>query len=310
MNFFERDKLVLALKAAVFVLMSWFIINTLFISRDFTAQWNLFTQNLQGSKVYLLLLAVLLMPLNWFIEAMKWRLLMEEEWREMPALIKGVLAGVTFGFITPGRSGEFVGRVMFSKREEKTKSFYLSSIGGIAQMAVTVAFGALFIQLWGNQVFLSGIITGVAIVFLVLYFRFDWLNSLLLSVGKLQKHNLVISNSELPSLNILIRVLGLSALRYLVYLLQYVLVFAFMGVSANWLLLLTHNGTLLLAQSLSPLMPLLDVSFRGGAAIYVYKQAAVNNIAVVSAALLVWLINLAIPALAGYVFILRYRKSS
>lgn len=308
MNFFERDKFLLALKALVFVLMSWFIINTLFVRNDFAQQWQVFVQNLKGAKAYVPVLLVLLMPLNWFLEAMKWRLLMKEDWSEMPALMKGVLAGVTFGFITPGRSGEFVGRVMFSKREEKAKSFYLSSIGGIAQMAVTVAFGAILIQGWLADVFISGIVTGVAIVFLLLYFRFDWLNSFLLSITKLQQYNLTINNSELPPVNVLLKVLGLSALRYGVYLLQYVLAFAFMGVSTNWVLLLTHSGTLLLLQSFSPLMPLLDVSFRGGAALYVYSQVAANGIAVVSAALLVWLVNLVIPALAGYVFILRYRK--
>lgn len=309
MPFFNRDKFLIAVKALVFVLMAWFIINTLFLKNDFTQQWKFFLQNLSGSKGYLLVFAVVLMPLNWLLETLKWRILMKEEWNQMPGLLMGVLAGVTFGFITPGRSGEFVGRVMFSKRQQKTKSFYLSAIGGIAQMVVTLVFGAVLVQFWTADALIAGVVIGVAVVFLLLYFRFDLFNGVLLSISKLQQHKLVIDNEELPSIPVLMHVLGLSALRYGVYLFQYVLVFEFMGVSNNFMLLLTHNAVLLLLQSLSPLMPLLDVSFRGGAALYVYSGVTVNNLAVVSGALLVWFINLVIPALLGYVFILRYRKN-
>lgn len=247
------------------------------------------------------------MPINWVLEAIKWRVLLQDERTAFTELMKGVVAGITFGLVTPARSGEFIGRVIYLDDAHKTKVFYLTGIGGIAQTAVTLMAGALCLAYMNFDSLVQGLALGLAVAVLFLYFRFDIINKLIVSFPILVKHGLTISHEELPTTQLQMQVLLISAMRYAVYLLQYVLVFMFFGVSTNALLLLVHSGLLLLVQSFSPLMPLVDISYRGGSALWVYRAVTDNNLAVLTAAVAIWLINLVVPAVVGYLFIVRKR---
>ncbi|MBS1614034.1 MAG: flippase-like domain-containing protein [Bacteroidetes bacterium] len=304
MNFSNRH-LLLAAKAAIFVLMAWLIADRLFLQNDIDNQWQLFTQHINGERFYLFIIAILFMPLNWVLETVKWRILLQSSYAPFKELMKGVIAGVTFGFVTPGRSGEFIGRVLYLNEQDKTKVFYLTGIGGIAQTAVTLLVGSLCLNVLVDDVFIQGIAMGLALICTLFYFRFDLLNRLINSFPFLVRKGLTIHNTEIPSTNLLLKVFGISAARYGVYLLQYVAVFMFFGVSTNALLLTAHNAVLLLVQSFSPLLPFMDISFRGGSALWVYGNISQNNIAILTAALSIWVINLVLPAVIGYVFIVR-----
>lgn len=292
-------------KAAIFVLMAWLIADRLFLRNDIGNQWQVFTHHLNGNRFYLFIIAILLMPVNWVLETVKWRILLQDVHAPFGKLMKGVIAGVTFGFVTPGCSGEFIGRVLYLDDKDKTKVFYLTGIGGIAQTAVTLLAGSLCLNAMQIDVFLQGLAMGLALVCTLLYFRFDLLNRLITSFPFLVRKGLTIPNTEIPSTRLLLRVFGISAARYTVYLVQYVAVFMFFGVSSHALLLAAHNAVLLLVQSFSPLLPLMDISFRGGSALWVYGTVSDNNIAILTAALAIWLINLVLPAVIGYVFIVR-----
>lgn len=292
-------------KAAIFILMAWLIANKLLLQNDFNEQRELFRQNMNGEKFYLFIIAFLLMPVNWLLETVKWRILLQDGKTSFVNLLKGIIAGVTFGFVTPARSGEFIGRVIYLDDAHKAKVFYLSSIGGIAQTAVTLVVGSLCLTAMNLDGFLQGLAVGLACCCVLFYFRFDVLNKLLSSVPFLVNNGLTISNEELPQPRVQIQVLTIAAVRYGVYLLQYMFVFMFFGVSMDALLLLLHNALLLLVQSFSPLMPWMDISFRGGSALWIYSDVTDNNIAVVTAAVCIWVINLVLPAVVGYVFIVR-----
>lgn len=311
MNIFNHPKILLAFKAAVFLVMTWYITDRLFLSNDFNAQFSLFKGSLQSSNVIYAFIAVLLMPLNWGIETLKWKWLINST-TSFTNLLQSVIAGITFGFITPARSGEFIGRVMYLNDTDKTKVFYLSSIGGIAQTAVTLVAGVFCVMLWSSNSMLNGLTVGVAVSFLFFYFRFDLFNQLISCSNFLSRKGLLIQNDELPAIETQLKVLFASLVRYLVYLIQYVLVLRFFEVSDSLLMLTVYSGVFLMAQTFSPLMPFLDISFRGGSMLYVFKDTDSNSVALLSVVTLVWFINLLIPALMGYLFILRkkgYPKS-
>ena len=302
MNIFRNQKFLVALKLSLFVLMVWFIADRLFLKNNFKQQADFFLLNFKTENSYLFLVAILLMPVNWILETIKWRLLIKSA-EPFPHLLKSIIAGVTLGFVTPGRSGEFVGRVLFVSEENKAKIFYLSSIGGIAQSVATLVAGVFFVFVWSGNSFFYGITIGVAVVFLLVYFRFDLLNQLISSNSFLAKHSLVIGEEELPSMLTQLQVLLLSFVRFGVYLLQYVLLMLFFGVSSNFWLMLINSGVFLVAQTFSPMMPFIDLSYRGGTALYVFADFT-NSLGVLSAVMMVWLINLVFPSVIGYFFIL------
>ncbi len=294
----------LIFKIILFLLMTWFIVDQLFLKNDIKTQFTYCLQNIQGNKFYLFLVAFALMPVNWGLETIKWRALLRSE-IPLSRLLKSIIAGVTVGFVTPGRTGEFAGRVLFLNDDNGARVFYLSSIGGLAQTAASLAIAVPFVYLWSNDIFITEIVTGSAVVYLLVFFRFDLLNKLLSSRPFLQKYGLVIEQGELPDIDIQLIVLLLSGLRFCVYMFQYVLLLIFFGLGNNVPALATHSIVYLLAQTFSPLMPLFDFSYRGASAIYVFKDFSGNNIAILSAVLMVWLINLVVPALIGYLFILK-----
>ncbi len=306
MSILNRNQFWLAVKFAVFMLMTWIIVSRIFFNNDFQLQWSYFLLHLHSEKYMLLLIAMLLMPVNWLLETLKWRLLLNKN-SSFLNLLKSVLAGVTLGFVTPARSGEFVGRVMYLNDNDKTKIFYLSSIGGMAQTTATLMAGTFFLMQWSVDTFTWGLCFGAAVSFLFFYFRFNLLNRMLWKVPFLQKNSLVIENENLPSANLSWQVLLVSLIRYGVYIVQYVFMFSFFGVEQNGSTLLVYSGVWLVLQTVSPLMPLFDVSYRGATALFVFGKLGVNSIAIVTATSAVWLLNLCLPAVVGYLFILRKR---
>ena len=284
--------------------MSWFVVNRLFIKNDFKSQFQFFIENLQAGRFCFLIIAVLLMPINWMIETLKWKILLGSKtpyW----ALLKSVVAGISVGFVTPGRSGEFMGRVLFLEDDNKTKAFYISSIGGFAQTAASLVTGVPFVYLWSGSQLLTEITAGAAAIYILVYFRFDLLNRLIASIPVLQKYGLTIGYNDIPDINVQVKGLLLSFLRFFIYSSQYVLLLLFFGAGNEVLQLTVHSIVFLLVQTFSPLMPLLDISFRNGSALYVFKNYTADNLAVLSAVTMVWLLNLVVPAIAGYLFIFK-----
>jgi len=294
-------------KIILFLVLAAMLYYQLFEARNMAKLWQQLVARWQWSLLPFLILAALLMPVNWLLETWKWKVLLNGNagWGQ---LMKGVSAGVTFGFITPGRVGEFVGRTFYLEHTKKSDVFLLSLIGGLAQTAATLLFGTLFFSIsdW-YQPFVAGLTIGLTSVFLFFYFRFDLLNKLLMRLPFKRLQHLAMTPLQLPALNVTLKVLLLSVIRYGVYLSQYVLMMLFMGVDIGLLPLYVNSGLVLLLQSFSPLLPYLDFSYRGTVAIFVFHSQTDNPLAVVAAVTFVWLFNLVLPALVGYFFIWRHK---
>jgi hypothetical protein len=67
---------------------------------------------------------------------------------------------------------------------------------------------------------------------------------------------------------------------------------------------------MLLLQSFSPAVALLDLGVRGNIALWVFTAFSLMNNSVLAAVFLVWFINLCFPALVGYFFILQWKKQN
>jgi Lysylphosphatidylglycerol synthase TM region len=292
------------LKLLLFVLLAWFVVNRLFVENNASQQWHLFCANFAAGRFYVFLMAAILMPVNWLLETAKWRILLNSH---MPfkTLLKSVIAGITLGFITPGRAGEFVGRVVFLDAYSKTRGFYLSSMGGFAQTAASLIIGVPFVYIWSGTPQWGLAATGVGVIYLLAFFRFDLLNRLMASIPLLRRYGLIMGPGNLPNIRAQLLTLFISLIRFATYTLQYVLLLDFFGVQNEYWKLATYSIVYLLAQTFSPLMPLLDMGYRSGSALLIFKPLTADNLAVLSAVMTVWLINLVIPALAGYWFIFR-----
>ena len=119
----------------------------LFSNEKIEIAYHHFILNFQGN--YLLLIAVVvLMMLNWTIESIKWKLLIDKlhpvSWLDA---IEGILFGVTFSLFTPSRIGEFGGRI-FALNTDRKEAIVSTLLGSIAQIVVNLTFGALGLLLY------------------------------------------------------------------------------------------------------------------------------------------------------------------
>ena len=94
--------------------------------------------------LWMIIVTLALMILNWGIEAQKWRTLIKGVepmgwWRAFTA----TLAGCSVSVITPNRTGEFVGRVLFVRPEVRIEAATLTVLGNISQLLTTLLGGSL-----------------------------------------------------------------------------------------------------------------------------------------------------------------------
>jgi len=83
-----------------------------------------------------------LLPLNWSLEAFKWKLLAAPVQKiNLTTSIKGVLSGISTGFFTPNRVGELVGRIAFLKLENRKAGVTLSLVNSLTQNIVMACCG-------------------------------------------------------------------------------------------------------------------------------------------------------------------------
>ena len=266
--------------------------------------------------------AVLLMLVNWSLEARKWQLV-NRSLQHVPFLqaCKAVFAGLAIASFTPNRMGEYLGRILYIEEGKRVRSILLTIVGSIAQLTVTLVCGVVgifylqdFLHQHGSSdhVFLQtslhlllwGILLGVVLL-LIFYFRLHWLVSLTQKIdpsGKYMTFVKVLKDIPAP---ILLQILFLSFGRYLVFILQYYLLFSVFAVHLNWMQLFAGISVMFLVMAVLPTFTFLtDLGLRWESSIQIMQLFSNNLIGIFAASLGIWLINLIIPALIGSLLIL------
>lgn len=271
----------------------------------------------EGVLPGLLLGMLLLMALNWGIEAGKWRWLVAPVERVgLRRAIAATLAGASVGLITPNRTGEFVGRVLFLGPRVRAEGAFATALGSIAQFLVTLTAGACGMLVlhvkgaafpWADgriTLALLSLTLLVACCALVLYLFPSLLRQLLMVLPVLRRLERASSVLNTYGRRELLVVLFLSTLRYLVFAGQYV-----------WLLRVFDAGTpaedalfavplIYLVSTLVPTVMLTELGVRSSVAVAVMLPLGGSGPAVVMATTLLWTINVALPAVIGSVVLL------
>lgn len=259
-------------------------------------------------------IALLLMPVNWGLESRKWRLLVRGlEPVSIRRAFAATLSGATIGLITPNRVGEFAGRVLFLAPENRVAGAFATVVGSIAQFVVTVALGMLgmiALSLHSRSEPLNpmlgawvGLCALVAAAALVLYFNPGMLHALVARIGILRRWERQASVLNRFTIAQLATVLGLSALRYAVFTLQFVVL---LRVCAGIPLLeaLPAIPAIFLVSTLIPTVMLTELGVRGSVAVAALGAAPAHDGAVVLATTILWAVNIALPAMMGAVIML------
>jgi hypothetical protein len=137
------------------------------------------------------------------------------------------------------------------------------------------------------------------VVSLFIYFKLGIISNKLFSFSIFNKIKKKIDSLSYVPTHILSKVLTLSFLRFLIFILQYYLLFIFTGVSIDFFQVFVHVSVMFLLLAAVPTITFLELGVRWQIALILFSHVTANKLGVSIAVTAVWLINLIFPALLG-----------
>lgn len=278
---------------------------------------SLFQGSNNSLKPAFLLITIFLMPINWWLEAFKFKKLMSPHLNiSTRHATATVLAGIAAGIVTPGRVGEYAGRLLTSDSDRKTEVISATLLGSIAQNLCNIVVGLLFsyfflkstIDVTYDNTFTFVTLVTIQVVLLVsIYYHLPQVAHFMERfLGNRYIHSISpkLKALDLYKNSLLNVVLGISAVRYLIYFLQYLCIMKFLGVESSFTDLAGNISGIYMIQTGIPLPAFLSVMARGELAVLVWAGIGVDSITALGATFSLWCINLVIPTLVGMAIIL------
>jgi hypothetical protein len=264
-------------------------------------------------SIYMVItLVFLLMPINWGIESFKWKLITDRvEPVNYPTALKSVFSGICLGNVAPGRAMEFLAKIYYFKPENKPTITVLHFINGMFQMLITVVVGLIAItyKLTHNGQSASVIyVILIGGICLILFFCWAILNvSFIQQKLKFIKWFNKIGETEHVqfSKKLMLQLIVLSIVRYLVFTIQFYLILNALSPQLDIWWAFTSIAAYFMLTSIIPMISFIEPAIRAAIALFVFNQASDNSVTVVLTSTLVWMINVMIPSIIGYVIILK-----
>ena len=299
----------------LFIFLLWY---DLFRKDNFQDILALFLKELDGENIVWLVLTLLLLPLNWIMETLKWLPLVRHVQRlTFFQGLSAVFAGVTFSLFFPNRTGEFGGRILFLKKKNAIKGVLSTFIGSWAQQLVLISFGFLgfayfLITLWKiEKIIIEGVIAlglGFVILLFLIFLNLELVVPVFKKIKILYRFPQFIKNVNLLrqyTRRELLNTLFWAFMRYVIYSLQYYFMLRFFGIDVPIIQAASCIATIYLLQTSIPLPPIVGLLARGEVALKIWGLFSNNALSILAATFSLWVINLIIPAFIGLIFILK-----
>lgn len=278
--------------------------------------WQHVKNTAGSSRILCLPAVVLLMFVNWSLEARKWQLSV----RRVQALsfgqaFRAILSGVSFSVTLPNRIGEYAGRLLYLEEGRRLRSVSLTIVGSISQLLITITCGISGFLLLQPSLVASGLISPlmfrfvasamvVTVVLLtIFYFSAGSIGRWVEGWKRLQRYGYLLYSLKSFNVQLLGTLLLLSFLRYLVFIVQYYLLFVLFGVDASPGTVWSVISLMFLVMAVIPTIALVEVGLRGSISLQLMGLFTGNSLGILLASVSIWLINLVLPALAGSILI-------
>jgi len=310
----------IVLKALLVLLFCFILLKQTLFRHDFDILFFEFTDRWQSSSLYWLWGCLILMPINWALEAIKWRLLMMSSTQiSWTRTFQSIMSGIAMASVTPARIGEYAGKVLFVESKDRWLSVSASFVSSLAQLYciwILGWVGTLYLinvkgnlPTWFSWTFVG---LGLMVLFLIgfLFFNANIIGDYARRIIQHSKLREILGRFR-PVLNfengLLLRLVAWAMLRVLVYSLQFAMLLKFFGVDLSWISMFSVIWAVYLFQSGLPLPPIMGLVARGEIAIFLFNLFGANALSVAAATFGIWMINLILPALIGLIIILANR---
>lgn len=305
-----KKTLTLSVKILIGVLSFWLIYNRLSAIPHLKEQ-SLFWFS-EPSMYLILLLVLFLMPVNWGIESYKWKTITDQVERvSYSTALKSVFSGICVGNIAPGRAMEFLAKIVFFKSENRPSITLLHFINGMFQMLITVTVGVISIAYKLNKNNQSSNFIYIVLaggLGMILFFCWVILNvSFIQQKLKFIKWFRKMDNAQNTqfSKTLLLKLISFSIIRYLVFTTQFYLIYNALSPQNDMVQIFMSIAAYFMLTSLIPMISYIEPAIRAAIALFVFNNAADNTVIVVLSSTFVWIINVVIPSIIGYIIILK-----
>lgn len=302
-----RKLIVWSVKILVAVLAYGYVVYRL-VQQDYT-QFSLLWSNGVTYRGSLVLLVLLLIPLNWTLEAGKWKYALRKIYPiGFKVALKSALYGAGVGLFTPNKMGDPIGRAAILGTSRKTEAGFAAFQCAFAQQLATLMFGIAGIILLRNRVqfapyfhnpWVSMILFFAFGITLLLVFGQKWVAKIVEKFAWIRRKGF--SSDwflEITWQDALV-VLLISLTRYLVFSTQFVLMLYVFGFPEDILTAYTTIFCTYLFASFVPALSIADAGVRSSFAIIFVGAFWNQPTAITLAAHIVWVVNAALPALGG-----------
>ena len=262
---------------------------------------------------------IVLMLLNWFLEALKWRQMIRKiEYISIIRAMEAVFSGVSISIFTPNRVGEFAGRIFHLGRADKLQATLVTIIENFSQLLVTLIFGSVAIVIYFSKytemtapfVFLIAAVLFVCCLIATLAFfniriLEGWFSKSKFSLRWKEFSHVLTQYTKTELASVIFK----AILRYLIFSIQLLwLIRIFGGVLPAKSAMLMTMCTFFV-MTVVPTFTLTELGIRGAIASHFFSYLTPDLLPVLIAVFSLWIINLALPALIGSVCILNFRLS-
>lgn len=295
----------LLLKTGVFLLAVY-----LLYAQLMNIEWSTIEQIEILNYAYLFYAFVLVL-LNWGLELFKWFIIVRsfERKTNFGKIKASLLAGIATGFVTPNRLGNFIGRIGFFTGKKRLMLSLGTLYGNLAQFLSTFFFGVIGLFYLGHVMFelhIDRTIQNFGLVFgglsLMIYLLFPVLPFERWRWFRKWQHVLTIFRQKLRRISFIL--LLLSIVRYLVFVLQFILILIAFGVSYTHELgyaIFVHY----LVTTLVPSVFFGKIVVRETSALMILGFLVPNAALIIFSSLTLWVINVVLPTLVGFYYFMQ-----
>lgn len=295
------------------VLLGIFVLyKKIFMNQNVTAVWNEIKTTFTEKNQFLLMTMVfLLVPINLYMEGIKWKLQIKpiediSNWKSFLSIFTGMTAGMFF----PNRAGNFLGRIFMLEKADRIKAAMVTIVGGMAQMIATAGIGFIAATFFVNNNKIIFLIISVLILTLLIltYFNIHLLRHIHFLFPKKYKEkvNYYLEVFSLYNKVELLKILLISFARYFLYTFQFVLLLWAFNIPLNYFQAMIPISLTYLSMMIIPFITITEIAVRGSVSIVIFEKWLEMNgintsfgVMVFSASSLLWIFNIAIPAVIG-----------
>lgn len=245
---------------------------------------NQIIQALKQAKFFWILLAFLLLPLNLFIQFLRWKFLVVLSNENVPnsEIIKSILYSFSYSIFTPARLGE-IGRAFHIQNSKKDELVILAFVEKFFAFGSLLLFGFLSLGIFKTYLFF---IIVILIIFILVESKM-----IVKFIPFIQRYKRVIRRVKIS------KIFSISIIFVFIYIFQFFLVlnaFHIVQFFKSFFMI----SIVMFFNSLP--ITLSGLGIRELLSVYFFKELGISPASAASASLIIFFINILIPTFVGF----------